>query len=183
MHINSLSIKVLDFTKSLVIDKIKNNRLLVITDVRHQIPFFFVLPKAIYIRIDTDDYLSFWGYHLKNLHIYFFSFKKQLTFLKFPFFCKLFLKGLGFKIKLISNDSHFFLELKLGFSQLIRLNIPSKKITVTVKKTSLILSGFCKVDIGNFANQIYNLRKPNVYTAKGFRYKRQRLQLKLVKKS
>jgi len=103
--------------------------------------------------------------------------------LRFPFFIKLFLKGLGFRIKLLELNNTRFLEFKLGFSHVILLKISSKNISVTAKKNSLILSGFLKTEVGNLANCIYNLRTPNIYTGKGFRYKRVSLKLKDVKKT
>jgi ribosomal protein L6P/L9E len=141
------------------------------------------MPLSIKVDVRPANLFCFFSFNLKVLNAFIILLKKKITLLKFPFFIKLFLKGLGYKLKSVKLGLESFLECKLGYSNLIFLKIPSNSIVVTLKKTSLVLSGFCKVEIGNFANQIYNLRPPNVYTSKGFRYKRQRVQLKAIKKT
>ena len=182
MQLNENSIKIPDILKLSLVNN-SNRVLMIFSHVKFKISFFLVVPSSIKFQLKKDKFISFFSFNSDELNNFIFTLNKKLTFLRFPFFCKLFLKGLGFKIKhsIIGNEK--FLELKLGFSQLIFLKIPFDTMAVTVKKTAIILSGFCKVDIGNFANQIYNLRKPNVYTGKGFRYKNQRLRLKDVKKT
>lgn len=151
--------------------------------MQFQNSFFIQMPLSIKVDSKQANSFYFYSFNLKLLNVFILLLNKNLSLLKFPFFIKLFLKGLGYKIKMVKVGLESFLECKLGYSNLIFLKIPSSSIVVTLKKTSLILSGFCKVEIGNFANQIYNLRRPNVYTSKGFRYKRQRLQLKAIKKT
>jgi hypothetical protein len=158
--------------KNLVFKNIKNDTL-----------FFSKIPYNIFFSIKRNGSLLISSFSFLDLNLFVKTLSQQVSILRFPFFLKLFLKGLGFRILLISSANERFLEFKLGFSHSIKLKIPSKAIGVIVKKNSLILSGFSRTDVGNLANRIYNLRVPNVYTGKGFRYKRIPLKLKDVKKT
>jgi large subunit ribosomal protein L6 len=135
------------------------------------------------LSIKNKNLLSLNSFFPTDLSLYLKNLSRQVSVLRFPFFIKLFLKGLGFRIQLLTLNNEQFLEFKLGFSHTIRLKITSTNIVVTVKKNSLILNGFSRTAVGNLANCIYNLRLPNVYTGKGFRYKRVSLKLKDVKKT
>ena len=93
---------------------------------------------------------------------------------------KIILKGLGFRINQLNNINT--LRFKLGFSHLIDLKIPGNKIYTIVKKNVLHIKGIDLVNIGNFCQKIKNLKKPNIYNGKGFRYKREIISLKTFKK-
>lgn len=183
MRLNQYKIKISNLFNISLISNFLNTNLLVLINTQFNNSFYIQMPLNIKVALNEDNLFCFYSFNSKLLNAFILLLNKNLTLLKFPFFIKLFLKGLGYKIKMVKLGLEFFLECKLGYSNLIFLKIPSSSIVVTLKKTSLILSGFCKVEIGNFANQIYNLRRPNVYTSKGFRYKRQRLQLKDIKKT
>jgi len=159
-------------TKLLVLQNIKNNTL-----------FYIKVPCNIVFLKKPHISLIFYSSKIESLNFFLKILSKQVCVIRFPFYIKLFLKGLGFRIKLVDLNEDRFLEFKLGFSHIIALKICSKNISVVVKKNSLILSGFSKTEVGNLANYIYNLRAPNVYTGKGFRYKRIPLKLKDVKKT
>lgn len=77
---------------------------------------------------------------------------------------KLTLKGLGFRITLIENRQ---VEFKLGFSHLIRLNIPHN-IKVRTKKNFMFLQSSDLVLLGNFINKVISLKIPDSYKGKGF---------------
>ena len=109
-------------------------------------------------------FLSNW---LKNLEK---PFKKQLV-----------LKGLGFKAE-ISKDSSC-LELKLGFSSVVKVSIPKDEVLVSVNKNILTFEGFDPVDVGNFANKVRSSKFPDVYKGKGFWYKNEVRSLKEIKKT
>ena len=98
-----------------------------------------------------------------------------------PFKKSLILKGLGFRIT-VSPDSKC-LELKLGYSHLIKILIPSDEIKVIVIKNILIVEGFDPIYVGNFIEQIRNLKYPDIYTGKGFWYKNEVISLKEIKKT
>jgi len=90
----------------------------------------------------------------------------------FPYARKLVFRGLGLKFGLI-NDLRT-LELKLGFSHLIRLNIPREKIQVKAFKTSIVVLCSNLVSLKNFMYKIKRLRAPNIYKGKGIWYKNEK---------
>jgi large subunit ribosomal protein L6 len=94
---------------------------------------------------------------------------------------KLVLKGLGFKATL-SPDSKT-LELKLGLSHTIILDIPLEDLNVKIDKNNITIEGFDPVKVGNFATQVRNFRYPDSYKGKGFWYKNEIKVLKEVKKT
>lgn len=77
---------------------------------------------------------------------------------------KLTLKGLGFRITLIEKKQ---VEFKLGFSHLIRLNIP-QNIKVRTKKNFMFLESSDLVLLGNFIHKVISLKYPDSYKGKGF---------------
>ena len=98
-----------------------------------------------------------------------------------PFKKQLVLKGLGFKAEVLDNSS--MLELKLGFSSLVKVSIPKDEVLVSVNKNTLTFEGFDPVAVGNFANKIRSLKFPDVYKGKGFWYKNEVRSLKEIKKT
>ena len=98
-----------------------------------------------------------------------------------PFKKRLILKGLGFRAALIENSK--VLELKLGFSHSIKINIPTEDISLQIDKTFLLIEGIDRVRVGNFVNEIRNLKYPDSYKGKGFWYKNEIRNLKEVKKT
>jgi large subunit ribosomal protein L6 len=93
---------------------------------------------------------------------------------------KLILKGLGFKISMDDNNN---LELKLGYSHIIKLPIPEDDIVVKIEKNAITIEGFDSIQVGNFTTKIRNLRVPDSYKGKGFWYKNESIILKEVKKT
>ena len=73
------------------------------------------------------------------------------------------------------------LQLKLGFSNLIIVDVP-KSIRVLKRKDALTLEGNNSVIVGNFANLIKSFRYPDSYKGKGIWYKNELRSLKPVKK-
>ena len=98
-----------------------------------------------------------------------------------PFKKQLLLKGLGFKAEVLNNSS--LLELKLGFSSLVKIKIPKEEVLVNVNNNILTLEGFDPVAVGNFANKIRMLKVPDAYKGKGFWYKNEVRSLKEIKKT
>lgn len=92
---------------------------------------------------------------------------------------KLVLKGLGLKATLLKQN---LLELKLGFSHIIHLEIPLI-INITLLKNIILLESSDSVLLGNFANKIRSLKKPDSYKGKGVWYKNEIKVLKVVKKT
>ena len=93
---------------------------------------------------------------------------------------KLILKGLGLKVNFINNN---ILELKLGFSHLIKILINTKKISIFLKKNIIFIESFSSIYLGNFLYNIRKLRFPNAYKGKGVWYKNEIRILKPIKKA
>lgn len=74
--------------------------------------------------------------------------------------------GVGYRA-VVQSD---LLDLQLGFSHPTKLAIP-KGITVKVEKnTQIIISGFDKHLVGQFAANVRSMRPPEPYQGKGIRY-------------
>lgn len=98
-----------------------------------------------------------------------------------PWKKKLNLKGLGFKSSF--DNSTKVLELKLGFSHLINISVNLKDLSLSVNKTKIVVEGFDKAEVGNFAHKIHTLKPADVYKGKGFWYKNEIKTFKEVKKT
>jgi len=96
---------------------------------------------------------------------------------------KLILKGLGYRINLnIDDQRKTYLSMKIGFSHLINICIPTKKVSIFLKKAAITLKGFDSVFIGNLSKKIKNCKLTNAYTGKGFWYQNQTIKYKFFKK-
>lgn len=87
------------------------------------------------------------------------------------------LKGLGFRITLHKN----LLELKLGFSHLKSIRVPSI-LNVIIKKNIISVEGVDAAVVGNFISKIKSLKQPDAYKGKGFWYKYEKESFKTIKK-
>ena len=90
----------------------------------------------------------------------------------------LILEGIGYKME--AKEDH--LRLALGFSHPIIVSIP-KGISITIEKGSLTVTGVDKDMVGEFAAKIRDLKKPEPYKGKGFRYSDEVIKRKQGKKS
>jgi len=93
------------------------------------------------------------------------------------FFVELVLKGIGFKVFRFG----VYLFLQLGFSHFYVYKLPEDLI-VKAKRDRLVIFGMDKQKVGNVAHEIYSLRIPDAYKAKGIQYKDRAYQLKEGKK-
>jgi ribosomal protein L6P/L9E len=101
--------------------------------------------------------------------------------LKYKIFETIIIRGVGLKITLIDKPSTF-LELKLGYSHKILLDVP-ENLNIIVKKKKLLIEGSDKVSVGNFVQKIINFKSLNNYTGKGLWLKSyQKFILKEIKK-
>ena len=75
-------------------------------------------------------------------------------------------RGVGYRAA-VDGD---ILNLQLGYSHDIKVAIP-KEINVKCEKPNeILISGFSKQKVGQFAAEIRSLRKPEPYKGKGVRY-------------
>ena len=73
--------------------------------------------------------------------------------------------GVGFRVSSSNNE----LEMALGFSHPVKYKAP-EGITVTNEKTTIIVSGINKQQVGQVAAEIRALKKPEPYKGKGIKY-------------
>jgi ribosomal protein L6P/L9E len=138
------------------------------------------VPAKITIKPGVNSYIieSF----SKDIYFFFNYLKLLKNFLqntKKVYSKKIILRGLGFKI---SNNSIKELTIKLGFSHLINISIP-EDLKVSIKKTSLFVSGLNLIKVGNFSKRLKDLRPINCYSGRGFIFKRELFKLKIFKKT
>lgn len=92
------------------------------------------------------------------------------TFLKFKNISsnlhkkKMYLNGLGYKCQILNKKLSF----KLNLSHGLNVDVPSHITKMSQKKNILLFESNDKILLGNFVEQIYNLRPSDVYKAKGF---------------
>mmetsp|Transcript_25766 Transcript_25766/g.63388 ORF Transcript_25766/g.63388 Transcript_25766/m.63388 type:complete len:220 (+) Transcript_25766:68-727(+) len=79
---------------------------------------------------------------------------------------KLKLVGVGYK----ANMQGTALNLNLGYSHPVLLPLPAGIQVVCVSNTEITITGYDKVEVGNFAAIVRSKRKPEPYKGKGVRY-------------
>jgi large subunit ribosomal protein L6 len=93
---------------------------------------------------------------------------------------KLLLKGLGYKVNVSDNQKK--LNLKLGYSKIRTVLLPTTRIRVKTNKTMITVQGHNLSDVGNFAQKIRRLREPDLYKGKGIWFQNESITLKEIKK-
>ena len=73
--------------------------------------------------------------------------------------------GVGFKVALQGTK----IVMALGFSHPVEVEVP-KGLTVTVDKNIISISGPDKQQVGQFAAEVRELKKPEPYKGKGIKY-------------
>lgn len=144
---------------------------------------YFLIPSSIYCQSYKKSLvLSLTNYSKEDLVVFnnFCKFLlKEIRNIKIPIKKRLLLTGLGYKMTLSSDLKN--LELKLGLSHIVSLNIP-KLLTVSIQKNILLVEGYDKDEVGSFINKIRSLKVPDSYKGKGFWYKYETMVLKEIKK-
>lgn len=90
----------------------------------------------------------------------------------------LIVEGIGFKVLLAGEKLTF----SLGFSHTIEVKLP-KGIKALVEKNVLTLTSHDKELLGQFAEKIVSLKKPEPYKGKGIKYEGQVIKIKQGKKT
>lgn len=143
------------------------------------IPNFIILQKEQnYLILTINNKISN-NFFLANKFSLFLT--SWLKGLKKPFRKKLVIKGLGLRANF--SDDAKSLKLKLGYSHFINVLIPLNEVSVYINKTFITIEGFDRVQVGNFADYLRNLRFPDSYKGKGLWYKNEIRVLKEVKKT
>lgn len=160
---------------------VRNTKYLILENNNKKI--YLLIPEFLKISKELDEILLSATSISENFEVAFKNFSKKLDYYYNSFETvkkkKLILKGLGFRVSIVNGG--LGLEFKIGFSHLIQVNIPTS-IKVRIIKSTIILEGIDKISLGNFANKILSLKKPDCYKGKGFWYKYQKENLKIIKK-
>lgn len=90
----------------------------------------------------------------------------------------LILEGIGYKFQINSN----YLILSLGYTHVIKLEIPSDLELVLESPIRLIISGINKEKIGLFVSKIRKFHPPEPYKGKGILYEHEKIIRKIGKK-
>jgi len=132
---------------------------------------YFINYNKICLNIIMYDNIIFWSIFGNIISLY-----KQLNLF---FFAKLKLKGLGFRIKQITNNLFRFFFNAVNY---IYMHTPANIIIKIKKKNLLILSNnLC--DFKKVFHQILLLKTFGAYSFRGFMYTRQIIVLKVGKKN
>lgn len=114
---------------------------------------------------------ALWGTYASHI-------KNMITGVNTPYTKKLILEGVGYK-SVVKGSA---LELALGFSHPVNVPIPGG-IMVTAEKNLITISGIDKELVGEFSAKIRDLKKPEPYKGKGFRYENEIIRRKQGKKT
>nr|NP_066437.1 ribosomal protein L6 [Ochromonas danica]AAG18403.1 ribosomal protein L6 [Ochromonas danica] len=141
--------------------------------------FFFKLPKNLFIYKKDDSFVL----EVKSVeHLPMLTtVKNNLNLLlasKLNLKKKLNLVGLGFKV----IRSNFYLKFKLGYSHIIRVEIPKEIIRFSGNKKRVRMESADKIKLGNFLQKIFHLRSYDCYKGKGFSFFNKIKKLKQFKK-
>jgi len=143
--------------------------------------YFFSIPHFIHLEVkDFFIYLLANEVNKKQFK----NFLENLTIFlkKINRICrkKLVLKGLGFKMSL--STCRNTLELKIGFSHLVKLPVDQTRIKLNINKNCITIEGNSLSFVGNFAAKLKKCKMPDIYKGKGFLYRNEKFLLKEIKK-
>ena len=119
----------------------------------------------------TLESRALWGTYAAHI-------KNMVNGVNKPFEKKLILEGIGYKSE-VKGDKIVF---ALGFSHPVEVNIP-KTLKVTAEKNNIVVSGANKEEVGQFAAELRDLKKPEPYKGKGMRYSTEVIRRKQGKKT
>ncbi|MDO8492019.1 MAG: 50S ribosomal protein L6 [bacterium] len=134
-----------------------------------------VIVEGDHVRVnplnETKQTRSMWGTaasHIENM----------ILGVNKPFEKQLILEGVGFKSEVSGKN----LNLALGFSHPVKVSIPEGLI-VKAEKNVVTVSGIDIEQVGYFTAHVRQLKKPEPYKGKGFRYRNEVIRRKEGKKS
>lgn len=157
----------------------KNSRFFFISKLNNFKKIYFFLPSFLnFYYINNTIYFFFISkINFKILFNFFYNFKYFLKNLNYNIFKTIYVRGNNYKINFIDNLNNG-LKLKLGYSHLIFLNLPSF-IFIKLFKKKIVIKSYSKTLVGNFSHLLYNYRPINIFTGKGLLIKtRKKFKLK-----
>jgi ribosomal protein L6P/L9E len=143
---------------------------------------YFILPNYVSVCLKNNGFVLSCDYNVEaeaksEFLICMIGWIKESS--KF-FRSKLLLKGLGYKANVSDNQGE--LNLKLGYSRIRTVLIPTTRIKIKTSKTMITVQGHNLSDVGNFAQRIRRLRQPDLYKGKGIWFQNESITLKEIKK-
>jgi large subunit ribosomal protein L6 len=82
-----------------------------------------------------------------------------------PFQKKLIIEGIGYRATITGKK----INLQIGKSHPVEVTVPAT-LTATLEKSEITITGIDKAEVGQFAANIRELKKPEPYKGKGIRY-------------
>jgi large subunit ribosomal protein L6 len=126
---------------------------------------------ALSVPKENNQTKALWGTYASHI-------KNMVKGVNDGFEKKLILEGVGYKSQVSGNK----LVLALGFSHPVEVEIP-QGLNVKAEKNLLTISGIDKESVGSFSAKVRDLKKPEPYKGKGFRYFDEVIRRKQGKKS
>lgn len=155
-------------TTKLNIDSIRLNKNTKISFIDNTIDF-----KGDLATLSTSNTYSNTTHYLSNKEVKKSLYSNTKTFLnnlsknikgvEISYIKKLTIHGMGYRV---INCTNSILEMKLGFSHLITVNIPDN-ITIVAKDTNILLASSNHHELAKFATKLTRLRTYNKYKKKG----------------
>lgn len=90
------------------------------------------------------------------------------------------IKGIGYKAKYDTKTSK--LQLNLGFSHTIEMEIPRNVEIEIIDSVNILIKGSSKQEIGQLSSEIKNKKPAEIYKGNGIKYKDEIIKLKSPKK-
>lgn len=109
-------------------------------------------------KSDSKQARALWGTYASHI-------RNMMEGVNRPFEKKLEVNGIGYRV----NVSGGKLVLSVGYSHDVELSIPDG-LDVSVEKNVITISGINKEEVGLFAAQVRDVRKPEPYKGKGIKY-------------
>ena len=104
--------------------------------------------------------------------------KAMMTGVETPFKKVLQLNGVGYKVELKGSELVF----AVGFSHPVNVVVP-QGLTATVLKNAITIEGADKQQVGQFAAEIRDIKRPEPYLGKGIKYEDEVIRRKQGKKA
>lgn len=89
------------------------------------------------------------------------------------------MKGVGYRAMSKGPNT---IELNVGFSHPVNMTAPEGVTVAVNNNTEIVVKGFSKQDVGQFAANIRSVRPPEPYKGKGIRYQGEQIFMKEGKK-
>jgi len=111
----------------------------------------------------------------QNKTLFYRLIQKGVIGVNFGYINRLTFVGVGYRVESLTDN---VITLKLGYSHLISIKIPTSIKAYSPKKSTLILKSFDSQKLNLFTARIRSYRFPDVYKGKGILFKNETIRLK-----